>query len=106
VPRQEIGRWRHFPGARRCTLYIVKRTQLYIEDDLWAVFRIRSRQSGVSISELMRQAIRDRYFSGAARRQEAMRAVVGIWKDRSDLPDTESYVRRLRKGSRIKRVAP
>ncbi|MCX6617243.1 MAG: ribbon-helix-helix domain-containing protein [Acidobacteria bacterium] len=84
----------------------MKRTQLYIEDDLWAVLRIRSRQSGVSISELMRQAIRDRYPSGAARRQEAMRAVVGIWKDRSDLPDTESYVRRLRKGSRIKRVAP
>lgn len=83
----------------------MKRTQLYIENDLWTALRIRSRQSGVSISELVREAIRDRYLSGAARRREAMRAVVGIWKDRSDLPDTESYVRRLRKSSRLKRVA-
>jgi len=86
-------------------LYSVKRIQLCIENDLWAVLRIRSRQSGVSISDLARQAIRDHYLSGAARRREAMRAVVGIWKDRSDLPDPEGYVRRLRKGSRIKRVA-
>jgi hypothetical protein len=40
----------------------VKRTQLYLENDLWAVLRIRSRQSGVSVSELVRQAIRDRYL--------------------------------------------
>jgi hypothetical protein len=86
-------------------LYSVKRIQLCIENDLWAVLRIRSRQSGVSISELARQAIRDRYLSGATRRREAMRGVVGIWKDRSDLPHTQGYVRRLRKGSRIKRVA-
>jgi hypothetical protein len=102
---QQMGRLRRFSAAGERILYIVKRTQLCFEDGLWAALRIRSRQSGVSISELARQAIRDRYLSGAARRREAMRAAVGIWKDRSDLPHTQGYVRRLRKGSRIKRVA-
>jgi len=35
-------------------------------------------------------------------RRAAMLGIVGIWKDRTDLPDTETYVRNLRKGRRIK----
>jgi hypothetical protein len=30
-------------------------------------------------------------------------SVVGLWKDREDLLDTETYLRRLRKGNRLKR---
>jgi hypothetical protein len=33
-------------------------------------------------------------------RRAAMMAAVGIWKDRTDLPDTETYIRNLR-GTRI-----
>lgn len=88
----------------RCIIYIVKRTQLYLEDDLWAALHVRSRQSGLSISELVRQAIRDRYFGRQVRRREAMDAVVGLRKDRPELDDTETYVRRLRKGTRLKRL--
>lgn len=83
----------------------MRRTQLYLEDDLWKALHIQSRQSGMSISELVRQAVRERYLSAAARRTQAMRALVGIWEDRSDLPDTQAYIRRLRKGRRLKRVA-
>jgi hypothetical protein len=82
----------------------VKRTQLYLEDDLWAALHVRSRQSGLSISELVRQAIRDRYFGHQVRRREAMDAVVGLRKERTELEDTETYVRRLRKGTRLKRL--
>jgi hypothetical protein len=35
-------------------------------------------------------------------RRAAMMGIVGLWKDRTDLPDTETYVRNLRKGRRIK----
>jgi predicted nucleic acid-binding protein len=31
-----------------------------------------------------------------------MQAVVGMWKDRKDLPDSTAYVRRLRMGNRLK----
>jgi hypothetical protein len=33
-----------------------------------------------------------------------MMAAVGLWKDRTDLLDTETYVRNLRKGTRLKRL--
>jgi hypothetical protein len=82
----------------------MKRTQLYLEDDLWAALHVRSRQSGLSISELVRQAIRDRYFGRQVKRREAMEGVVGIRRDRSDVEDTDAYVRRLRKGTRLKRI--
>lgn len=82
----------------------MRRTQLYLEDDLWAALHVRSRQSGLSISELVRQALRERYFDQRLKRSEAMQAIVGIWKDRSDIPDSEAYVRRLRKGARLNRI--
>jgi hypothetical protein len=83
----------------------VKRTQLYLEDDLWTALHVRSRQSGLSISELVRQAVRGRYMNPGVRRREAMRALVGLWKDRPDAGDVEAYVRRLRQGGRLERLA-
>ena len=78
----------------------MKRTQLYLEESVWKLLQIHARQSGTSISELVRQAIRDKYAISPAKRREAMQAWVGIWKDRKDLPSTEAYVRQLRKGDR------
>jgi hypothetical protein len=83
----------------------VKLTQLYLEDDVWTALHVRSSQSGLSISELVRQAVRGRYMNPGARRQEAMRALVGLWKDRPDIKDADAYVRRLRQGRRLERLA-
>ncbi len=83
----------------------MKRTQLYFHEDVWKALHIRSRQQGTTISELVRQAVRDKYGSSPASRREAMQAMVGIWKNRKDLPDSETYVRRLRKGKRLRRLA-
>lgn len=84
----------------------MKRTQLYLHEDIWKTLHIRARQQGSTISELVRQAVREKFCSSPVRRKEAMQALVGIWKDRKDLPETESYVRRLRKGKRLRRFAP
>jgi len=83
----------------------MKRTQLYLDEDTWKVLHIHSRQRHTSISDLVRQAIRDRYGSSPANRSKAMQALVGIWRDRNDLPDTGKYVRQLRKGKRLSRIA-
>jgi hypothetical protein len=37
-------------------------------------------------------------------RRAAMMSIVGLWKDRTDLPDTETYIRNLREGSRLERL--
>ena len=81
----------------------MKRTQLYLEESTWKLLQIHAQQSGTSVSELVRQAIRDKYGISPAKRREAMQAWVGIWKDRKDLPSTEAYIRQLRKGGRRRR---
>jgi metal-responsive CopG/Arc/MetJ family transcriptional regulator len=83
----------------------VKRTQLYLDDDLWNALHVRARQSRTTVSELVRQAARERYLGSADARAKAMQAVVGIWEDRKDIVSAEAYVRGLRRGSRLKRLS-
>jgi len=82
----------------------MKRTQLYLDDDLWNVLHTRARSQGTSISDLVRQAARERYMGKLEGRREAMQAFVGIRKSRSESPDSIEYVRNLRRGSRIERL--
>jgi hypothetical protein len=82
----------------------MKRTQLYLDEDIWKALHIQSRQRRTSISNLVRQAIRERYISSRADRSKAMQALVGMWRDRDEIRDTEKYVRRLRKGKRLTRI--
>jgi hypothetical protein len=42
--------------------------------------------------------------SSKTKRKDALLSVVGIWKNRTDLPDTETYIRRLCKGRRVARL--
>ncbi len=58
------------------------------------------------IEEDSEKAVREKYGSSAVSRRRAMQALVGLWKDRKDLPDSETYVRRRRKGKRLRRRAP
>jgi hypothetical protein len=83
----------------------VHRTQLYLEDEVWRALKVRSSQSGLTISELVRAAVRDRYFGQTHQRKQAMLAFAGSRKDRSDIGNTEAYVRKLRKGRRFERLA-
>jgi hypothetical protein len=81
------------------------RTQLYLDDDLWTTLRMRARKQGTTISDLVRQAVRDRYLGNLEERRKAMFAFVGIRKDRKDLPgSTEEYVRNLRRDTRLERL--
>ncbi|HXW14289.1 MAG TPA: ribbon-helix-helix protein, CopG family [Terriglobia bacterium] len=82
----------------------MRRTQLYLDDELWGTLRIRSKQAGTSVSHLVRQAVREKYSTGVAGRQQAMQAFAGIWKDRADLAHPEAYLRALRKSTRAKRL--
>ena len=82
----------------------MKRTQLYLDEDLWAALHARAILGGTSISELVRVAARERYMGNPEERRAAMMGIVGLWKDRTDLPDTETYVRNLRGGTRLKRL--
>ncbi len=92
--------WTRSLEVRRCILYIVKRTQLYLDEDLWIVLHLKSRQENTTISELVRQAVRERYLNQAEERTAAMLGIVAMWKDRADIQDSTAYIRELRKDRR------
>ena len=82
----------------------MRRTQLYLEDDLWQALRDKAARDRTTISELVRVAARDRYLGNLEQRREAMMGIVGLWKDRTDLDDTGTMIRRLRKSTRRERL--
>jgi len=82
----------------------MRRTQLYLDDDLWNALHARALLGGTSISELVRAAARERYMVNLEERRTAMLGIVGLWKDRTDLPDTETYIRNLRDDDRLERL--
>ena len=86
-------------------LYIMRRTQLYLEDDLWAALHAKALLEGATVSELVRVAVRERYMGNQEERRAAMLGIVGLWKDRSGMEDAESFIRNLRDDDRLERLA-
>jgi len=82
----------------------VRRTQLYLDDDLWKTLHAKALLEGATISELVRVAVRERYMGSISDRHDAMLGVVGLWKDRADLEDSSSFIRNLRDDDRPERL--
>jgi Ribbon-helix-helix protein, copG family len=86
-------------------LYIMRRTQLYLEEELWEALHAKAKLEGATISELVRVAVRARYIGNLAERRAAMLGIVGLWKNRRGMEDAESFVRNLRDDDRRERLA-
>ena len=78
----------------------MRRTQLYLDDQLWNTLHARARQGKTTISELVRQAVRERYLGRQDDRMQAMQAIVGIRRVGADAPSAAEYVRNLRRSTR------
>jgi len=85
----------------RCIIYIVRRTQIYLDDDLWNALRTRARSRKTAISALVREAVRARFLEEQAR---AMREFVGVRKGRSGPVDAVEDLLGLRRGERLARL--
>jgi GGDEF domain-containing protein len=85
----------------------MKRTQLYMEDDVFKVLRRVSKEKSLSISELVRAAVKKVYALEKPEDADLiLKESAGIWKDRKDIAPTEQYVRRMRKDTRKERRGP
>ena len=82
----------------------MRRTQLYLDETLWSVLHREARSRNTTVSELVRQAARERYLGDVEERRSAMRALVGLRAGRDDVQDTEKYLRELRKSDRVERL--
>lgn len=80
------------------------RTQLYLDDSLWEALRSLARSRKTTVSELVRQAARDRYLKDDERRRRAMQAFVGSTPRLAGHVDSTEYVRGLRRSKRLDRL--
>ena len=82
--------------------------QFYLDDEILDALREQARNEKTSVSALVRNILRERYLTptvASEQRRTALMGIVGIWKNRTDLPDTDAYIRNLRRGTRRQRVA-
>jgi hypothetical protein len=80
----------------------MRRTQLYLEEKDYARLMAASRSTGRTMSDLIRAAVRRAYEGGMSpeERLALLRSAFGVWKDRT--PSEEKFIRKLRKGTRIR----
>ena len=67
----------------------MRRTQLYLDDHLWNALHARARSQKTTVSELVREAARERYLGGRDELRKAMQEFVGSQKRRSDPVDID-----------------
>ena len=75
----------------------MKRTQIYLDPEIFEVLKVESKLKRTRISSLIREALREKY-SVQGKKAMVIDQVAGIWKDR--IFDVESYVRKKRNNKR------
>ena len=75
----------------------MKRTQIYLSDDLYFELKNRSKRS---ISETIRQILRENLMPNKKEKiLSSIDEAFGLWLNRKF--DTETYIRNIRKGTRL-----
>jgi len=90
-------------------VYIVgaamKRTQLYLDEQMARMLAALSRQRGTTVSQLVRESVRETYMSRKEMDKVALaRQLSGVWRNRKDLKDIDRVIRSLRRGRRPRRL--
>jgi len=76
----------------------MKRTQIYLDEEIYKYLKAESNRTGKTISEIIREKIRAEINQSKENLIKAIDEVAGIWKDKAE--DIEETVRNLRNGSR------
>jgi hypothetical protein len=77
---------------------------MYLDEDTLRFLTAESGRRKTTISALVREAIATTYGrENAGNRSAVIRRLAGVWRDRADLADAPSFVRRLRRSKRTRR---
>lgn len=83
----------------------MKRTQLYLGEEMARTLAALSRQRGTTISQLVRESVQEKYMiKKEIDKVTLARQLSGVWRERDDLRRIDQVIRRLRKGTRLKRL--
>ena len=73
----------------------MRRTQIYIDEKFYRLLKKESKTTGKTMSELIRESIKNRMNRRVEEILRRTEGVYGIWKDRKF--DVEEYIRELRR---------
>jgi hypothetical protein len=83
----------------------MKRTQLYLDAEMARTLAALGRQRGKTVSQLVRESVQEKYMTRKELDKVSLaRQLGGIWAKRRDLQDIDRTLRKLRKGTRLKRL--
>lgn len=77
----------------------MKRTQIYIDEDLMQILKIQSKLKSKTVSEIIRDTLKEKFLKKRQRKQFFSNAA-GLWKNQKF--DVDDYLRNIRKGKRLK----
>jgi hypothetical protein len=60
----------------------------------------------MSVADLIRVAVEEKYIQTARERVEAFRAWKAPWHDRDDIGDSSACIQQIRKDDRLERIYP
>ena len=83
---------------------VMRRTQLYLDEECARLLSTESRRRGTTISALVREAVDHVYGKSSTKdRDVIIDRLAGVWAGRADLEDAEAVVRALRQSQRSER---
>jgi len=78
---------------------IMKRTNIYIDDDMIAELKRESKQNNTSISEIIRDSLKNRNKNRKSNILSKLNNVFGLWKNRNI--NVNDYINNIRKDRKI-----
>ncbi len=79
----------------------MKRTQLYLDEEMSRALAAESRRRGTTISALVREAVVAAYGRHETDDRHAIiERLAGVWADRDDIGETDAFVRSVRRSAR------
>ena len=79
----------------------MKRTQIYLDEEIYKYLKEESKKTGKSISELIREKLKKEINQNKENLLKTIRETAGIWSYQTE--DVGNYIRNMRKGKRVDR---
>ncbi len=77
----------------------MRKTQIYLDEEIYKYLKEESLKTGKTISELIREKLRKEINQNKESLLKAIKEVAGIWSYQNE--DVESFVRDIRRGERV-----
>lgn len=80
-------------------IYIMKRTQIYIDEDMYSALKRKVEMKNTTISEVVRECVQETLMKDTEKILKALDEICGMWKKRKI--DVKGFIRTLRRDRRL-----